>query len=85
MMAGTNELLAEAAKLANEEVRIITAPCLGACDRAPAVADGHALIQQNNLAGIKAAITTPAHPAVLNDYIDFNAYRETGGYKLVLL
>ncbi len=82
MMAGANELLAEAAKLANEEVRIITAPCLGACDRAPAVADGHALIQQNNLAGIKAAITTPAHPAVLNDYIDFNAYRETGGYKL---
>ncbi len=82
MMAGTNELLAEAAKLANEEVRIITAPCLGACDRAPAVADGHALIQQNNLAGIKTAITTPAHPAVLNDYIDFNAYRETGGYKL---
>ena len=81
-MAGAKTLLAEAAKLASDEVQIVTAPCLGACDRAPAIADGHALIVENNLAGIAAAIKDSTCPAGLSEPIDFDAYLDAGGYKL---
>ncbi len=84
MMAGARALLVEATQLASDDMQIVTAPCLGACDRAPAVADGHALIERNNLAGIKAATKVSARSASLSKHIDFDAYRDAGGYKLVM-
>ena len=83
MMAGANQLLAEAKKLEDPEVQFIAAPCLGACDTAPAIADGHALIGQHDLAGIKQSIAAPAMKTRLESFIDFDAYRAAGGYQLV--
>ena len=83
MMAGANQLLAEAKKLEDPEVQFIAAPCLGACDTAPAIADGHALIGQHDLAGIKQSIAKPAIKTRLDSFIDFEAYRAAGGYQLV--
>ncbi len=48
MMAGANKLLEEARKLEGPELRVVTAPCLGACDKAPVAADGHMLIPQDD-------------------------------------
>ncbi|HEX2216884.1 MAG TPA: NAD(P)H-dependent oxidoreductase subunit E, partial [Xanthobacteraceae bacterium] len=40
-MAGAERLLAELPKALGSAVRVVRAPCMGACDRAPVVAVGH--------------------------------------------
>ena len=39
-MSGAKELISELRNNLGDDVRILTAPCMGACDRAPAVAVG---------------------------------------------
>ena len=41
---GSNNLISELKSNADNDVRIIEAPCLGACDMAPSAAKGHSLI-----------------------------------------
>ena len=43
-MAGAEELLRELPKKLGGDVRVIRAPCMGACDRAPVCAVGHAQV-----------------------------------------
>src|SRR5271165_3155987 len=43
-MAGAERLLQELSASVDETVRILRAPCMGACDRAPACAVGHAQV-----------------------------------------
>jgi formate dehydrogenase len=89
MMAGADELLEEARKLEGPDLRVVTAPCLGACDKAPVVADGHLLIpeqdqkDENYIDSIAAHCARPAAPATLSGYTDFDAYRGKGGYALI--
>ena len=89
MMAGADKLLEEARKLEGSDLRAVTAPCLGACDKAPVVADGHMLIPEqdqkdgNYIDSIAAHCARPPAPATLSGYTDFDAYRGKGGYALI--
>ena len=89
MMAGADKLLEEARKLEGPDLRVVTAPCLGACDKAPVVADGHMLIpeqdqkDENYIDSIAAHCARPPAPATLSGYTDFDAYRGKGGYALI--
>ena len=89
MMAGADKLLEEARKLEGPDLRVVTAPCLGACDKAPVVADGHMLIpeqdqkDENYIDSIAAHCARPAAPATLSGHTDFDAYRGKGGYALI--
>ena len=60
----------------------MAAPCLGACDKAPAAADGHHLIPSASTNSDDAG-RAPKHRAPLADYNDFEAYCDAGGYQLV--
>ena len=49
MMAGGEELLEKLQEYASDDVRFVAAPCIGACDKAPAAAVGHRLVEHADL------------------------------------
>jgi formate dehydrogenase len=82
-MAGAEALLAALAGKAGDGIRVLRAPCMGACDRAPAAAVGHAQIAPADASSlIAAAKAGHTHPRI-PDYIGLDAYRAEGGYALL--
>ncbi|MEK9936917.1 MAG: NAD(P)H-dependent oxidoreductase subunit E, partial [Rhodobiaceae bacterium] len=82
MMAGGEDLLARLQPYTTDKVRFVAAPCIGACDKAPAAAIGHQLVAPaslNDLTGIDSA----PHPAPPADAIRFDAYMAAGGYTVL--
>jgi formate dehydrogenase len=64
-------------------VRVVRAPCMGGCDRAPVVAIGHALHERATADNVTAAIYAGEwHPAI-PEYTNLDTYRATGGYRLL--
>jgi len=84
MMAGADKLLSEmqARTGSSDEVRFVAAPCLGACDNAPVIADGHQMTDASTTEDIIALINHPAPKNSLDEAIRFSAYRAEGGYQL---
>ncbi|WP_299560931.1 NAD(P)H-dependent oxidoreductase subunit E [uncultured Sulfitobacter sp.] len=62
------------------EVRVLRAPCMGGCDKAPVVALGHAQIDFATPEKVQAAVATRDTHAPVPDYETFDAYVEGGGY-----
>jgi formate dehydrogenase len=82
-MAGAEALLDNLSRDAGANIRILRAPCMGACDKAPAVAIGHAQIAPATAdAVLGAANSGDTHPA-LPDYPDLDAYLAEGGYEVL--
>jgi formate dehydrogenase len=81
-MMGSEALIEALARDSGADIRVLRAPCMGACDKAPAVAIGHAQIApatpQTALAAAKSG-----HHSSLSDYQDFDAYAADGGYDLL--
>ncbi|MCT9115766.1 NAD(P)H-dependent oxidoreductase subunit E [Cupriavidus gilardii] len=80
-MAGAQSLLAKLPALLGTDVRVVAAPCIGRCERAPA-----ALVGQNpvDVASAEAIAERVAAGAVRHEpepYVDYLAYREQGGYR----
>lgn len=80
-MAGAQALLAKLPALLDTDVRVVAAPCIGRCERAPA-----ALVGQNpvDVASAEAIVARVAAGAVRHEpepYVDYLAYREQGGYR----
>src|SRR5579863_3629212 len=80
---GADRLLAELRTRLGDGVRVVRAPCMGGCDKAPVVAIGHALHEHATPDSVAAAVaagrTHPAHPA----YPGLDQYRAGGGYGLL--
>ena len=83
MLQGSHDLLAELQAMKSEDARFVAAPCLGACDKAPAAADGHHLIPIAHAESLRMTADAPEHRASLAHYKDFEAYCDAGGYQLV--
>jgi len=81
-LAGAEALIAALAGRAGDRVRVLRAPCMGACDRAPAAAIGHAQIAPADADALLAAAAAPDRHAALPDYTGFDAYVAEGGYAL---
>jgi formate dehydrogenase beta subunit len=81
-MAGADKLLADLPRLLGADVRVMRAPCVGACDRAPVAAVGHVQVMQATPAVIGAAVATDLHAHAFKTPQDFAAYRANGGYAL---
>ncbi|HEY1260081.1 MAG TPA: NAD(P)H-dependent oxidoreductase subunit E, partial [Stellaceae bacterium] len=65
-LAGARQLLTELQARLGGGVRVVRAPCMGGCDKAPVVAIGHALHEHATLASVEAAIAAGAtHPPPL--------------------
>jgi formate dehydrogenase beta subunit len=82
-LAGSAQLLADLKSRFGDEVRVVRAPCMGGCDRAPVAAIGHALHEHATLASVSAAVAAgEIHPQIPR-YIGLDFYRAEGGYRLL--
>jgi formate dehydrogenase len=83
MLAGAERLIAEmeAARLPN--VRVVRAPCVGACDVAPAAEVGHRHVGRASAAALKGLALGGHVHAEIPGYQDFAAYAKEGGYSVL--
>jgi NADH:ubiquinone oxidoreductase subunit F (NADH-binding)/NADH:ubiquinone oxidoreductase subunit E len=80
-MFGAEKLLTTLQETLAPGVRVVRAPCVGLCDFAPAVEVGHNFLKRADVAAVQSAVAHgDTHPHV-PDYIDYQAYREGGGYQ----
>jgi formate dehydrogenase beta subunit len=87
-LAGAERLLAElsrklGAQNLGDKVRVVRAPCMGACDRAPVCAVDHSQVMQADVARVVAAATDPPHAHAYPTPAGFDAYVREGGYALL--
>jgi formate dehydrogenase beta subunit len=82
-LAGAAQLLEGLRGRLGEGVRVVRAPCMGGCHRAPVVAIGHALHEHATVDNVAAAVDIGgSHPAI-PEYVGLDAYRASGGYRLL--
>jgi NADH:ubiquinone oxidoreductase subunit F (NADH-binding)/NADH:ubiquinone oxidoreductase subunit E len=80
---GAEHLLAELPKKLGAGVRVVRAPCMGACDRAPVCAVGHVQVMHADTAKVTAAAAKPPHAHSFPTPAAFDAYVKAGGYELL--
>jgi formate dehydrogenase len=79
-MRGSERLLRELPNRVGPDVRVVRAPCMGACDRAPVCAVGHAQVMQATAARVVEATNHPPHAHAFPAGVTFEAYQCAGGY-----
>jgi len=82
-MAGAEALIAKLPKILGKDVRVVHAPCMGACERAPVVAVGHMQTFKATPDTVAAAVKANPHPHAWKPQVDFPAYQKAGGYALL--
>ncbi len=82
-MAGAEKLLAALPANLGPGVRVVRAPCMGACDRAPVCAVGHVQVMEAGERSVGDAVARHVHAHAHKPQIDFAAYRAAGGYALL--
>jgi formate dehydrogenase len=82
-MAGGEHLLDTLPGKLGSGVRVVRAPCMGACHQAPVCAVGHVQVTEATEATVAAAAAHPPHAEAETPSTDFKAYRAAGGYKLL--
>ncbi len=82
-LAGSERLLADLQSKLGSGVRVVRAPCMGACDRAPVCAVGHVQVMHADAAKVSAAARAPAHAECYPTPTGFDAYVKSGGYELL--
>jgi NADH:ubiquinone oxidoreductase subunit F (NADH-binding)/NADH:ubiquinone oxidoreductase subunit E len=80
-MAGAEHLLRELPNRLGPDVRVVRAPCMGACDRAPVCAVGHVQVMRASAPGVAAAVSERVHAHPYPAGTIFDAYRHAGGYR----
>jgi len=79
-MAGSAALLEALRNAPPRDTRVVEAPCMGACHRAPAAAVGHELVERATSGSLAAALSGGvAHPPLPG----LAEYRARGGYALL--
>jgi NADH:ubiquinone oxidoreductase subunit F (NADH-binding)/NADH:ubiquinone oxidoreductase subunit E len=82
-MAGAEDLLARLPGLLGKDVRLVRAPCMGACDKAPVAAVGHVQVMNAGERLVGDAVAHHVHAHAHKPQIDLTAYRAAGGYRLL--
>ena len=82
-MAGAEKLLKDLPGKLGRDVRVVRAPCMGACDRAPVAAVGHVQTFKATPDNVAAAVKAKPHAHVWTPGADFAAYQKDGGYALL--
>ena len=82
-MAGAKDLLAKLPALLGREVRVISAPCIGRCEQAPAAVVGQNPVPMARAELIVAAVRAQAIRHEPAGFMDLAAYRAAGGYVLL--
>jgi formate dehydrogenase len=82
-MAGAEKLMKELSSKLGREVRVVHAPCMGACDRAPVCAIGHVQTFKATPDTVAVAVKAKPHAHAWKPGADFAAYQKAGGYALL--
>jgi formate dehydrogenase len=82
-MAGAERLLKDLPRKLGRGVRVLRAPCMGACDRAPVCAVGHVQTFKGTPDSVATAAKTKQHTHAWKPGVDFSAYQTGGGYGLL--
>ena len=82
-MFGAEQLLSALPTALGAAVRVVRAPCMGACDRAPVCAVGHVQVMQATPKSVAAAVKAKPHARAYKTPNDFESYRRAGGYQLL--
>ncbi len=82
-LAGAERLYDELVGELGGQLRIRRAPCMGACDRAPACAVGHVQVTEATLDKVFVVVAAGGHVYPYKPDKDFAAYRNEGGYSLL--
>jgi len=82
-MAGAEKLLKDWPGKLGRDVRVVRAPCMGACDRAPVAAVGHVQTFKATPVNVVAAVKAKPHAYAWTPGADFAAYQKSGGYTLL--
>src|SRR5215472_679546 len=82
-LKGADRLRAELESGIGPGVRVVRAPCMGACDRAPVCAVGHVQVMAADAGKVAAAAKDVPHPHVYPTPTPLDAYCRSGGYELL--
>jgi formate dehydrogenase len=82
-MAGAEHLLRDLPNRLGREVRVVRAPCMGACDRAPVAAIGHVQVMSATADSVAAAAVKDAHAHPYPTANTLDVYLRGGGYQLL--
>src|SRR5205085_1593094 len=82
-MAGAEHRLRDRPSRLGQDVRVVRAPCMGACDRAPVCAVGHVQVMNATEDSVRAAAQAKPHAHVFPTPCPFDAYVAAGGYNLL--
>src|SRR5438552_11872010 len=82
-LAGAQQLLKELPSKLGSNVRVVRAPCMGGCHRAPVVAIGHALHEHATVDTVAAAVAAGETHSPTPEFIGLDAYSAAGGYRLL--
>jgi len=81
-MKGAQALIAELGKSTGADVRVIPAPCVGACDHAPVAVVGQRQIHHATTKTVSDAALSGNITAEIPAYSNYDHYLADGGYKL---
>jgi len=82
-LAGSAQLLTDLKTPLGDGVRVVRAPCMGGCDKAPMVAIGHALHENATVASVGSAVAAGETHTPIPEFIGLHNYRVDGGYHLL--
>jgi NADH:ubiquinone oxidoreductase subunit F (NADH-binding)/NADH:ubiquinone oxidoreductase subunit E len=82
-LAGSAQLLADLETRFGDGVRVVRAPCMGGCHRAPVVAIGNALHEHATIDSVGSAIAAGRTHPPIPEFIALDTYRSAGGYRLL--
>ena len=82
-MAGADRLLKDLPKALGADIRVVRAPCMGACDHAPVCAVGHVQVNKANTSSVKNIAYPTTHAHALKPGTDFEHYMAAGGYRIL--
>ncbi|MFZ2078934.1 MAG: NAD(P)H-dependent oxidoreductase subunit E, partial [Xanthobacteraceae bacterium] len=82
-LKGAERLFAELPNRLGPGVRVVRAPCMGACDHAPVCAVGHVQVMQADAGKVAAAAARLPHPHAYPTPTPFDAYCRDGGFALL--
>jgi len=82
-LSGSESLLNKLPAILGKGVRVLHAPCVGRCESAPVAVVGQNPILNASVAAVEKAVAAKQTTCPATQYLDFNAYRKGGGYRLV--
>jgi formate dehydrogenase len=82
-LAGATELLKNISNQLGPRVRVVAAPCVGRCNKAPVAVVGQVPIHQATQTSIQACIDRGIYVDEHSEFMSVQAYQQAGGYALL--